>query len=582
MSVLLKMPDSTSTTLHTADQFAHYFRSKVDTIRQKTADSQPPVIADRMCNSLPTFDDVTMEELASIVNKSPAKHCELDPAPTWLVKRALPLLLPTFVKVCNLSFRQGVFPEPLKHAVVRPRLKKPTLDADDVSSYRPISNLSFLSKLVERAVAARLTTHIESQQLLPQRQSAYRPHHSTETAVVAVHDRIVQAVDSGGVCALVLLDLSAAFDTVDHPILLRVLNRRFGVEGIALNWCQSYLSQRTHTFSFAGQQSGPHTVDCNVPQGSVLGPQKFSCYTEDLAQLIAYHQFDFHLYADDTQLIAPTTINDIESTVHRIGCCLSAIQSWCASRRLQLNPSKTELIWFGSRAALNKVNSDLAVNFTCDAIQPSEVVRDLGVLLDSELSLRRHVNSVSRTCFFQIRRLKQVRRLLGSDVTATLVSAFILSRLDYCNSVLSGLPKSTIAPLQRVQNAAARLVAGLAARDHVSPTLRNLHWLPVNYRISYKLSYLMHLVHTGQAPSYLANSVTSTATLESRSRLRSAKTLRYELPRTRLKFGERSFAFAGPSTWNSLPIDIQCQDDTRIFKRKLKAHFFRLAFPATN
>ena len=206
-------------------------------------------------------------------------------------------------------------------------------------------------------------------------------------------------------------------------------------------------------------------------------------------------------------------------------------------------------------------------------------MRDLGVLLDSELSLKQHINSVARACSFQLRRLKQIRRLLGPAVTATLVSAFVLSRLDYCNSILAGLPKAIVAPLQRVQNAAARLVAGLRTCDHVTPTLKELHWLPVNFRITYKLCYLMYLVHTEHAPSYLTNSVTPSASIESRSRLRSARSLRCEVPRTRLKFGERSFAFAGPSAWNSLPSDIQHQENIQTFKRKLKSHLFKLAFP---
>ena len=179
---------------------------------------------------------------------------------------------------------------------------------------------------------------------------------------------------------------------------------------------------------------------------------------------------------------------------------------------------------------------------------------------------------------FHIRRLKQVRRLLGPDITARLVSAFVLSRLDYCNAVLAGLPRSAIAPLQRVQNAAARLVAGLGTRDHITPALRDLHWLPVEQRITFKLCLLMHLIHTGRAPVYLKNSVTATATVESRSHLRSASTLRYEVPRTRLKFGERSFAFAGPSAWNALPSHIQSQSATGTFKRKLKTFLFERAF----
>jgi len=171
-------------------------------------------------------------------------------------------------------------------------------------------------------------------------------------------------------------------------------------------------------------------------------------------------------------------------------------------------------------------------------------VRDLGVTLDSELTLQRHVNKVASLCFYHIRRLKQVCKLLGPGVATTLVSAFVLRRLDYCNAILTGLPKTTIAPLQRAQNAAARLVAQLGPRDHVSNALRDLHWLPVQQRITYKLCLLAHLVHNDRA---LADSVTATANISRRTRRLSASSLRYEQPRTRLKQGERCFAFAGPA-----------------------------------
>ena len=168
--------------------------------------------------------------------------------------------------------------------------------------------------------------------------------------------------------------------------------------------------------------------------------------------------------------------------------------------------------------------------------------------IDTELGIIHEgcINKVDSGCFFQIRRLKQVRRILGPEITTSLITAFVTSRLDYCNSVLAGLPKSTIAPLQRVQNAAARLVTGIGRRDQVTPALKKLHWLPISYRITYKLCVLMHQVHTGRAPSYLSNLVTATADLSSRQALRSASSKRYEVPRTKLKFGERAFSFAGP------------------------------------
>jgi len=213
---------------------------------------------------------------------------------------------------------------------------------------------------------------------------------------------------------------------------------------------------------------------------------------------------------------------------------------------------------------------DVSLCVDSNIIHHVDAVRDLGVAFDSELTMQRHINTVTRACFLYIHLLKQIRRLLGKDVVAGLVSAFILSRLDYCNAVLTGLPMSTIAPLQRVPNAAARLVARLRPRDHVTSTIRDLHWLPVQHRITYKLCLMMHLVNIGRAPTYLSNSVTATRDVVSRSRLRSSSSHRYEQPRTRHKLGERSFSFAVPAAWNSLPPLLHELTNTVTFKNILK------------
>ena len=172
---------------------------------------------------------------------------------------------------------------------------------------------------------------------------------------------------------------------------------------------------------------------------------------------------------------------------------------------------------------------------------PTKLVRDLGVILDNELHMKTHVHKISGLCFYQLRRLKKIRRILGPDIAARLLSAYIIRRLDYCTSVLAGLPKSTTAPLRRVQNSAARLVKWLEPCVHISSALRNLHWLPVNFRVTYKLCLMMHAAHNHRCPKYISRLVTSTTSIPSRSRLLSAISNRYEVPKTRLKFGkERS------------------------------------------
>jgi hypothetical protein len=316
-----------------------------------------------------------------------------------------------------------------------------------------------------------------------------------------------------------------------------------------------------------------------VPQGSVLGPLEFISYTDDVVEVFQKNSVRYHLFADDKQVYCSTTIADIDITRQRLSSCISDVRDWCASRRLQLNASKTELVWFGSGANLRKFNtSDLSLSVREDVISPLSVVRDLGVYLDSELTMKQHVSRITSSCFFHLRRLRQIRRAAGPEVTKRLVSVFILSRLDYCNAALAGLPQSTIKPLQRVQNAAARLITNSRQRDHITPDLKQLHWLPINFRIKYKLCLMMHLILTQQCPDYMIETTSLTATSATRVGLRSGNGLSFRQPKVRTKFGERAFSYSGPAAWNSLPNYLQSTTNTNNFKHLLKTHLFAAAY----
>jgi len=230
-----------------------------------------------------------------------------------------------------------------------------------------------------------------------------------------------------------------------------------------------------------------------------------------------------------------------------LGACVTSVDNWCASKRLQLNTKKTEVMWFGSATNLKKISSvDKDILVGSDIISPSPVVRDLGVFFDSELNMKTHISRIVCTCFYHLRRLRAVRRRLGQEITARLVSAFVLSRLDYCNALLAELPASTLAPLQRVMHAAARLVCDLSPRDHVTPALRSLHWLPVKQRIEFKLCLLVHQTINGRAPAYLKDLIETTASVPGRASNRSASNNDLVTRRTRLKLGERAFSVAAP------------------------------------
>ena len=206
--------------------------------------------------------------------------------------------------------------------------------------------------------------------------------------------------------------------------------------------------------------------------------------------------------------------------------------------------------------------------------RPLNVVRDLGVLLDSELTIQQHISKIVGVCFYHLQRLKKVRRILGSSVTCRVVTVFVTSRLDYCNALLVGLSQSTIAPLQRVQNAVVRLVSGLRTSDYVTSSLRELHWLLIMYLIIFKLCLIMHNAHVGRSPRYIIDTLSPIANMPNRGRLRSSASSKYEYALV----CPRAHLYSGPAFWNSVPRKLTSIMDTQNSISRLKTHLFRLAY----
>jgi len=251
----------------------------------------------------------------------------------------------------------------------------------------------------------------------------------------------------------------------------------------------------------------------------------------------------------------------------------SSSHSWCKSRRLQLNANKTEAIWVGSRSNLVKTaNSDCSVQVASSKIQPFAVVRDLGLHLGNKLSMKHHVAKVAAICHYHLRHLRQI---VSHEVATRLVLETVISRLDYCNAALAGLPQATIAPQQRVQNSVARLIFKLSSREHVTSCLLQLHWLPVRWCVQFKLCCILHSVSYGTCPAYLTNIVESAGAGRTCSGLRSTSLTDYTLPHLRTKFMERPFSYAGPSARNGLSADLCAMADPAEFRKQLETDFFK-------
>ncbi|KAI4893115.1 hypothetical protein NFI96_020622 [Prochilodus magdalenae] len=299
------------------------------------------------------------------------------------------------------------------------------------------------------------------------------PAHSTVTALIAVTERLHAARSAKLSSVLILLDLSAAFDTANHKILLSVLTD-LGITGTAWKWFESYLEDRHFQVAWNGSTSAPCRLSTDVPQGLLLGPFLFSLYTLSLVDVITSHSFSYHCYADDTQLMLSFPSSDTQ-VCNRISACLTDISSWMTAHHLKLNPSKTELLFIPSTTG---PHCDLAISFGNLLITPTEDTRSLGVILDGQLSFSAHITKLTRSCRFFLYNIRRIRPFLSQEATQLLVQSLVISRLDYCNSLLAGLTLRAIRPLQPVQNAAAHLIFNLPKFTHVTPLLRSLHWLP--------------------------------------------------------------------------------------------------------
>ena len=463
----------------------------------------------------------------------------------------------------------------MKQALVTPLLKKPSLDKEVLNNYRPVSNLSFLSKLTERAVASQLTKHMDSNNLHTPVQSAYRPLHSTETALLKVVNDVLLTIDRGNGVIVVLLDLSAAFDTIDHKVLIERLGERIGITGKALDWFRSYLSDRFQSIHLNGKSSKPILLVFGVPQGSVLGPVKFTIYQGPVYEIAELHGVSSHLYADDTQLYFAFDLDspdDFNAALGKVEGCIEDIRQWMAVNKLKLNDDKTEFLVLSSAKQQHKI-PEKALTIGSSTVSRSSTAKNLGVIMDSNLNMERHISSVCQKSYLHLRNIGKIRKFLSTEATKKVTHAFISSRLDYNNALLYGLPKSQLQRLQRIQNSAVRIVTKCKKSEHISPHLEELHWLPVTQRIKFKILTFAYKCLHGLAPDYLSDLLT----LYSPTRnLRSSSAIQLVVPKTKLrKYGDRAFAKCAPVLWNNLPVDVKSATTIGSFKVSLKTYLFK-------
>ena len=370
---------------------------------------------------------------------------------------------------------------------------------------------------------------------------------------------------------------------MSHDKLLCRLTNDFGVSGVVHNWLMSYFSDRSQFVKVNSCVSDTVLVKCGVPQGSVLGPLLFTTYISPVQRIIESHNLRHVAYADDLTLYLNLQA-DTKSSLLLVNECSTAVKNWLMMNDLLLNPSKSEALFVGTRQQVKSVSGE-SVTVAGNSLQPVSRIKLLGVTVDSSLNFNDHVADVCRTTFCHVKALRHIRKNIDFSTANTIACSFVASRLDYCNCVYAGMSVSNINRLQRVQNSVAKIVKMSPDRASSLNTLKELHWLPIAYRIDYKIAVMSYKILTTSQPDYLRSMlqpVTSVRSLRS-----STSSLSLTVPFCRTATASRAFSHYAPRLWNSFPAAIRnCVSVESVpessslgnFKKLLKTYLFALAF----
>ena len=394
----------------------------------------------------------------------------------------------------------------------------------------------------------------------------YKTGHSTELLLVNVVDDVLTAFDKKQATVLLLLDLSAAFDTVDQNKLLSIMRNEIGVSGTAYKWFESYLKGRTQRVKVNNSYSEASNLDFGLTQGSVLGPPLFNIYVRSFYPFVHALKFNVEGFADDHQLFKHfVPMFQTQVLGSDVNNCLKAVSEWMSTFFLKLNKSKTKILVLAPPSVLSEIEIH-GMFMDNNSIRFVTSAKNLGVWLDENLNFKAHIRKVVSSSFMVIRDIGKIRRFLPHESLCTVVCSLVLSKLDYCNALYYNLYASDLKMLQSVQNAAIRLISGghKFDRKSISPLYVKHHWLRIRERIIFKLCLLVHKCVSGTAPESLRDKIEMSPSYK--------RTYNLVERKFESEYGKRAFSRAGPKLWNNLPIAIRMESDTTEFKKLLKTY----------
>ncbi len=544
-----------------ANYFNNFFINKVDRLRScmQLVDVNLPcsivkdIMSDKTCSF--AFDTViqdTVEEMLHSLSDDTSPG--IDNLDGKIFNIVASLLSKPICHIFNRSLLSGTFPEPL------PKDGKAGFTG---SNCRPISILPVLSKILEKIIFNQMLNYFSSNGLLSKAQHAYRPGHSTSTALVHMRDQWLTNIEDRKLVGAVLLDFTAAFDVIDHSILLAKL-KCYGVLPLALAWIKSYLSGRSQRVFFNGCFSDSRRISFGVPQGSCLGSLLFSIFINDLPCTV--RKADVVMYADDATLFcASPMLGELNANLQLE---LHTIINWVKMNKLVLNIAKTKCIVFGSRNV--KANAT-ALSLSIDGILVEQVTKTtlLGVKLDSLLSWSDQIDHIVSMMGKGIAMSRKCSGYVPPSVMNDVVRSLVLSHLEYCPVIWSSAAQKHLKKLQIAQNRAATLVLCCSFRANVSEMHNQLSWLTVEAKLKSRLLSFMHTVILKNTPQFFGDKLVYSGFCHGYV-TRQVSTGLFVAPSPRTNFMMRTVLYRGVSVWNMLPTSIRQIKNRFSFKKSLK------------
>ena len=509
---------------------------------------------------------ITLDELQAIVfSRGSSTSSASDGISMNIVRLIFESQGLALLHLINSSILTCEIPNSWKHALVHPIFKSG--DSSDPTSFRPISIIPSISKILERAVHQQLYAYLSDNHLLASSQHGFRPRHSCESALVSITDHILSANDRGEVSLLCLLDLSKCFDVIDHSRLLEKLQ----AHSIDTSWFSAYFRHHTQSVSLPADSLGVSKVSSSLPnnmgvfQGSCLGPLLYCIFANDLSMYA--EDAVVVQYADDTQVLVSGKKSHFRTLIQRMENVLASLDVWFRGNGLKVNANKTQLILLGSAPNIRQID-DFTVKFRGHDLVPTMNVKNLGLTFDRVLSWDSHISLLTRQCFGILSGLSHLRHCLPPRVISPIVSSLVISRVRYCITVFGNGTQTNNTRLQKIINYAAKVIFGRKKFDHVSDLLEDLGWLSAGELARYHTLVLVHkLVRFGE-PEELARGFEEVRFMRERSTRRDRDLW---IPRSRSNMGQRRFLARGPLMYNDLPADIK-ELPVPAFCRALKGH----------